>query len=130
MRLLAEVSGRPHEGWGNAVPRERGVRSVQGREIRRRLTEPGVSAGPFAAHEEAPPDHSGGASSWWRTSGETDVGCLRTLLTRCDLELDALALFEGAVARRLDGRVVSEDVLGAFVGGDEAESLFGIEPLH
>src|SRR5690606_28580498 len=81
--------------------------------------------------EEAPPDWSGGASSWWSvSSGKPDVGGLGTLLALRDLELNALTLFESAVTLGLDSRVVREDVLSAVVGGDEAESLFGVEPLH
>src|SRR5690606_13428083 len=47
-----------------------------------------------------------------------------------DLELDLLVLLERAVAARRDGRVVGEDVGAAVVGGDEAEALFSVEPLH
>src|SRR5712691_1810568 len=45
-----------------------------------------------------------------------------------DLELDPLALFEGAVSVRLDRREVDENVL-ATVDGDEAVSLVRVEPL-
>jgi len=47
-----------------------------------------------------------------------------------DGELDLLALGEGAEALRLDGRLVDEEVLAAVLGGDEAEALGVIEPLH
>src|SRR5690606_4724400 len=79
--------------------------------------------------EKRPPDHPGGRFCVVG-SGEADVRGLRSLLALRDLELNALALFEAAVARRVDGRGVREDVLSAVVGGDEAETLFGIEPLH
>ena len=37
---------------------------------------------------------------------------------------------KGVEAAALDGGVVDEDVGGAVVRSDEAEALFGVEPLH
>src|SRR5687767_11798810 len=62
-------------------------------------------------------------------SGRGDAVRLGALGALDDLELDPLALFEALVPVHLDGRVVDEDVL-APVDGDEAETLFGVEPLH
>src|SRR6266404_750330 len=53
---------------------------------------------------------------------------LRAPVALRDLELDPLALFEGAVAIRLDSREVDEDVL-ATVDGDKAVSLVRVEPF-
>src|SRR5262249_58785074 len=63
-----------------------------------------------------------------RSDGVNVLGFL-ALLARPDLELDELALVEGAVAVHLDGRVVDEYVLSAFAG-DEAVTLLRVEPLH
>lgn len=43
---------------------------------------------------------------------------------------DLLALVEGAQARTLDRADVHERVLTAAIGGDEAEALGRVEPLH
>src|SRR3954453_22646100 len=61
---------------------------------------------------------------------ELDRGGLRALLALGHLELNTLSLFEAAVTRCLDGGVVGEQILRSVIGGDEAETLFGIEPLH
>src|ERR1700684_566965 len=53
---------------------------------------------------------------------------LRAPVALRDLELDPLALFEGAIAIRLDSREVDENVL-ATVDGDKAVSLVRVEPL-
>src|SRR6266702_3295679 len=50
-------------------------------------------------------------------------------LVWADIELDALALIEGAVAVHLDRRVVHENVSTIFEG-DEAVALVAVEPLH
>src|SRR6476469_5909184 len=62
-------------------------------------------------------------------SGDADVLRLRTLGARRDVELHLLVLVERLVAVGLDGGVVDEDVLAATVLRDEAEALFGVEPL-
>src|SRR5690349_9782436 len=59
-----------------------------------------------------------------------DVYCLGTLGALLDVEGNLLVLFEGAVARGVDRRVVSENVLAAIFRRDEAEALFGVEPFH
>src|SRR4051812_10814845 len=59
-----------------------------------------------------------------------DVRRLRALRALRDLELDLLVLLERAVAARRNGGVVREDVGSAVLGGDEAEALLGVEPLH
>lgn len=58
-----------------------------------------------------------------------DVHCLGTLGALLDVEGNLLVLFEGAVARGVDCRVVSENVLAAIFRGDEAEALFSVKPL-
>lgn len=59
-----------------------------------------------------------------------DLGGLRTLLAVLDLELHLLALGQAAEALGRDGGVVAEHVLAAVLGGDEAEALRVVEPLH
>src|SRR6266516_4621200 len=69
---------------------------------------------------------------WWSSETSTDDAyavSLGTLGALSDLELDALSLVQRAVAVRLDGRVVDENVLAA-VHGDEAVALLVVEPLH
>ncbi|CRK50103.1 hypothetical protein RHCRD62_100015 [Rhodococcus sp. RD6.2] len=63
-------------------------------------------------------------------SDGANAGRLGTLGALADLELDALVLLEGAEAATLDLGVVDENVSGSVFGGDEAESLFRVEPLH
>src|SRR5512138_2327381 len=63
-------------------------------------------------------------------SDRTDVRGLETLRPLRHVELDLLALGEGAEPLRLDGGVVAEDVVAAAVLRDEAETLRVIEPLH
>src|SRR5437016_12284600 len=53
-----------------------------------------------------------------------------TLLALDDIELNALALGQRLESVRLDRGVVNEAVLLAVLGGDEAESLRVVEPLH
>ncbi len=62
-------------------------------------------------------------------SEEGDGFRLGTLLTFSDLELNLLALFEGAVAVHLDRAPVDEHVLAVAFEGDESVALFGVEPL-
>ena len=62
-------------------------------------------------------------------SEPADVLGLQALRALCDLELDLLALFERTVAVARDGAEVCEDVGRAVVRSDEAEALFGVEPL-
>src|SRR6266849_1371019 len=57
-----------------------------------------------------------------------DLVGLRAPIALRDLELDPLALFEGAVSVRLDRREVDENVL-ATVDGNEAVSLVRVKPL-
>src|SRR5690349_17205777 len=44
--------------------------------------------------------------------------------------LDPLPFLDAALAVRLDGGAVNEDIASAVVRGDEAEALVGVEPLH
>jgi len=53
-------------------------------------------------------------------SDDADPGGQQTLGDLGDVELDALAFFEAAVARGVDLGVVDEDVRGVVVAGDEA----------
>src|SRR5437588_10183439 len=54
---------------------------------------------------------------------------LETLGALVHIELDLLALLEGAITVHLDGAEVHEYV-GAFGLRDEAVALLGVEPLH
>ncbi|MBP1771648.1 MAG: hypothetical protein H6P99_811 [Holophagaceae bacterium] len=58
-----------------------------------------------------------------------DVGRLRALLALTHLETDALILVQGAETRGLDRGVMHEQVRTSIIGGDESETLFGVEPL-
>jgi len=49
---------------------------------------------------------------------------------RPNVELDELARVEGGMTVHLDGRGVDEDVLVPVFTGDEAVTLFRVEPLH
>jgi hypothetical protein len=59
-----------------------------------------------------------------------DVGGLGTFLALGHIEGDALILLEGAEPSILDGGVVNEEIGTAFVGCNEAETLFRVEPLY
>uniref|UniRef100_A0A8R7PBQ6 Uncharacterized protein n=1 Tax=Triticum urartu TaxID=4572 RepID=A0A8R7PBQ6_TRIUA len=59
-----------------------------------------------------------------------DIGGGRTFWAVLDGEFDILALGEVLEAGASDCRVVDEDVLAAVRGGDEAEPLGFVEPLH
>src|SRR5690348_5907857 len=63
-------------------------------------------------------------------SGRNDVLGGRTLLPLSDVERHLLAFLQLAEALGGDVRVVGEDVGAAAVLLDEAEALFGVEPLH
>src|SRR5688500_20292727 len=54
----------------------------------------------------------------------------RPLLALHDVELHRVTLGQRLEAAALDGAVVDEAVLRAVVGGDEAEPLRVVEPLH
>jgi hypothetical protein len=58
-----------------------------------------------------------------------DVGSLGALGTLGNFEANALFLFEGTEPAILDRGVVNEKVRSAFIRSDEAETLFGVEPL-
>src|SRR5690349_2339100 len=58
-----------------------------------------------------------------------DVGGLQALRALGDLELDLLTLFERPESLTRDRRVVHKHVLAVLLA-DEAEALFGVEPLH
>ena len=58
------------------------------------------------------------------------VGGLRTFLALHDVEADALILLQGAETPVLDGGVVDKEIGAAFIGRDEAETLFRVEPLN
>src|ERR671925_295786 len=63
-------------------------------------------------------------------SGGADVVRLRALLALAGFEGDPLALLQRLVPAAGDSGVVDEDVLAAVVGGNEAEALLAVEPLH
>src|SRR3954469_10385447 len=81
----------------------------------------------LTTQESAPPEGRGAFVEG--KLGELDRCGLGALLALGHLELHALALFKAAVSGGLDGRVVGEQILRSVVGGDEAETLFGVEPL-
>src|SRR3954470_11789691 len=58
-----------------------------------------------------------------------DVDGLRALVARLGVEAHAGALGQGLEARRVDARVVDEEVLARVVRRDEAEALVVVEPL-
>ncbi|VXB08786.1 hypothetical protein ARTHRO9V_100223 [Arthrobacter sp. 9V] len=60
---------------------------------------------------------------------DRNAGCLGALGSLTDLELNALVLIEGLEATGLDLGVVNENVAIRVIRGDEAETLFGVEPL-
>src|SRR5438132_413969 len=60
----------------------------------------------------------------------TDLRRLHALGALLRDELDLLAFLEGAEARALDFLEVGEEVGTAVSGGDEAEALGVVEPLH
>ena len=59
-----------------------------------------------------------------------DVGRLGALLALTNLEADALILVQGTETRGFDGGVVHEEIGASVIGGDESETLFGVEPLN
>src|SRR5918992_1355550 len=67
---------------------------------------------------------------WGLGSDGADVVRLRALLALAGFEANPLALLQRLVPSPGDGRVVDEDVLAAVVGGNEAEALLAVEPLH
>src|SRR5450631_1248926 len=79
-----------------------------------------------AAPARADPTGSSGS----RSSDGANVRRLRALLAGGDVELHTLVLLQRTETVRLDGREVDEDVGRAAVGGDEAEALLAVEPLH
>src|SRR6185295_8564328 len=58
-----------------------------------------------------------------------DVRCLKTLRAAGHLELDLVTFGQGLETLSLDGAVVDEDVLSAFLR-DEPITLCVVEPLH
>src|SRR5918999_4793104 len=65
-----------------------------------------------------------------RRSDGADLVRLRALGALAGGVLHLLVLREAAVAAHVDRRVVNEDVGAAVIGGDEAEALVGVKPLH
>src|SRR5688572_33360491 len=59
-----------------------------------------------------------------------DRSCLQSLLTARDLVAHALLFLQRLVTAALDLGKMREDFLAAVVGGDEAEALCIVEPLH
>src|SRR6266571_4859315 len=64
------------------------------------------------------------------TSDRADVLCLRSLLPLGRVEFDLLVLIQRPVAGACDRGEVDEHVRRPVIGGDEAEALVGVEPLH
>jgi hypothetical protein len=59
-----------------------------------------------------------------------DVGGLGSFLALGHIEADPLIFLEGAESAILDGGVVNKEIGAAFVGRNETETLFRVEPLH
>src|SRR5262249_59258022 len=78
---------------------------------------------------EAPGSGTGVPSAGHASSDDSNVLGFLALAARGDVELDALALLQRAVALALNRREVDEDVVRAFTL-DEAVTLLGIEKLH
>src|SRR5216683_685102 len=72
---------------------------------------------------------AGRIRSWPNGSGGADARSLKALGAFLDLELDLLALLEGAIAVHLDGGEVDEHVRSVRLG-DESVALLCVEPLH
>jgi hypothetical protein len=71
----------------------------------------------------------GAWTRWCRKSGGANGLGLGAFLTLADLELHSLTLIERTVAIHLDCGPVHEDVGATTINGDEAITLFGVEPL-
>src|SRR5690606_8703302 len=65
-----------------------------------------------------------------RSGGGLYAGGLGPLRSLRDFVADALAFLQGAEALGSNGRIVHEHVGAAVLGGDEAEPLGVVEPLH
>src|SRR5215207_1805941 len=65
-----------------------------------------------------------------RSVGEVDRGRLAALLALHDADLHPLTFLKVGDAGALEHGAVHEDVLALILGGDEAEALGGIVPLH
>src|SRR5690606_17788178 len=126
-RLAAEQS--VEEAHGLALRGWRGVTVRQGN-ARRRSTVPGEPARdarrPGRLERRPGPRRTAGTGSeagahavTIRRSERADVLRLQALGALLHVELDALVLLERAVAARLDGAEVSEDVLPTVLGRDE-----------
>src|SRR5689334_20223444 len=97
----------------------------------------GLSAGSYAAAgtltKPVPAAAKDAPSSFLRAtirmSDRADRVSLRALGPLGDFEFDPLVLLQGPVAAGLDGREVDKHVR-TIVLRDEAETLFGVEPLH
>src|SRR2546423_15274795 len=79
----------------------------------------------FAAR--AAPSSAG--SGEWDLEG-LNVHCLGSLVAGLGVIGDPGALCEGAKALGCNRRVMDEEVLAGFIGGDEAKPLVVVEPLH
>src|SRR5580693_5102741 len=81
-------------------------------------------------YRKARPPRSGTGPSRWsaRDLHGANRLCLRSAVALRDVELDTLALFEGAVAIRLDGGEVHEHI-PTTVDRDEAVALVRVEPF-
>jgi len=54
---------------------------------------------------------------------------LLLLITPGEVVVDGLTLVQGAETLLVDDGLMNEDVLGAILGGDETETLLGVEEL-
>lgn len=128
LRDLRRVPTRPRRRHARPRARIHPRRSRRGAGTHGRLAAGGTGR---KRRSRRPPRGSPAAeklNSEGTSDGADRVG-LRALLALARLELDPLVLVEAPEAVRLDGGVVDEDVRTVVVGGDEAETLFGVEPL-
>jgi len=60
-------------------------------------------------------------------AGNVGGGVLLLLVVPLEVEGDGLALVQGAETLGIDGGLMDENILRAISGGDEAETLLGVE---
>ena len=75
-------------------------------------------------HENAARENPGGNSLLLH-----DIRGLRSLRPLGHVEGDALIFLEGPESAILDGGVMDEEIGSTLIRGDEAVTLFGVEPL-
>src|SRR3974390_205118 len=74
--------------------------------------------------------HRAASSPSLTSSNDSDLGRLRALCARLDVELHALPLAQRLEAASLDFGEVREQILAAVFGRDEPEPFSFVEPLY